>query len=135
MEFFGPVVREDDEPVFHARWEARTFGLMSVAGATGLSPNFEAMRDAMRRLPRDVYLAGYYRRWLGGVENVLVDQGHLAPGELDARVQRGDAAASSRAGAAGHRRPRGAPAQEPAPRAIRPPWPRSCSRSGSAPCA
>jgi len=93
-EFFGPVVPEDDERVFHERWEARTFGLMTVAGATGLSPNFEAMRDAMRRLPRNVYLAGYYRRWLGGVENILVDQGHLEPGELDARVQRGGGAAA-----------------------------------------
>ena len=60
-EFFGPIVREDDEPVFHARWEARVFGLMNVASATRLSPNFEAMRDAMRRPPHDVYLASSSR--------------------------------------------------------------------------
>jgi nitrile hydratase len=94
-EFFGTVVREDDEPVFHARWEARVFGVMTVAGATGLSPNFEAMRDAMRRLPRDVYLASYYRRWLGGVELVLVDQGHLARGEVDARMDGGGVVSSN----------------------------------------
>jgi nitrile hydratase len=90
-EFFGPVVREEDEPVFHAPWEARVFGLMTTASGTGLSPNFEAVRAAMARLPRDVYLAGYYRRWLGGVENVLVDQGHLAAGEVDAWMEAGAA--------------------------------------------
>ena len=40
----------------------------------------------MSRLPRDVYLSSYYRRWLGGIENVLVDQGWLGPGELDDRA-------------------------------------------------
>ena len=50
-----------------------------VVGATGLSRNFEAFRYAMGRLPRDVYLAGYYRRWLGGLENVLVDRATSLP--------------------------------------------------------
>lgn len=85
-EFFGPVVPETDEPVFHDRWEARTFGVMAVTGATGTTPNFEAIRAAMSRLPRDVYLSSYYRRWLGGIETVLVDQGWLGPGELDDRI-------------------------------------------------
>lgn len=25
--FYGPIAREIDEPVFHERWEARTFGM------------------------------------------------------------------------------------------------------------
>ena len=30
---FGTVVRETDEPVFHARWESRVFGLNLVGDA------------------------------------------------------------------------------------------------------
>ena len=26
-EFFGPVIKEPDEPVFHERWEGRVFGI------------------------------------------------------------------------------------------------------------
>ena len=26
-EFFGPVIQEPDEPVFHERWEGRVFGI------------------------------------------------------------------------------------------------------------
>ncbi len=29
---FGAVVRETNEPVFHARWESRVFGLNRVGG-------------------------------------------------------------------------------------------------------
>ena len=32
---FGPVIAEEDEPVFHARWEARALALTLAAGAGG----------------------------------------------------------------------------------------------------
>jgi nitrile hydratase len=85
-EYFGPVVREPDEPVFHARWEGRVFGIAPFVAAL-FGGNVEAFRYAMERLPREVYMSSYYRRWLGGFEDQLVGAGYLAPGELDARVQ------------------------------------------------
>lgn len=85
-EFFGPIVREADEPVFHSRWEARVFGMSPFVQAV-VGRNIDAARYAMERLPRDEYLAGYYRRWLGGFETQLLESGYLAPGELDARVE------------------------------------------------
>ncbi|MGA9526264.1 MAG: hypothetical protein WBV82_32690, partial [Myxococcaceae bacterium] len=83
--WFGPIPVEADEPVFHHRWEARVFAtlLMSIA-MHGISD--EAFRWAEERLPEARYLAGYYQRWLAALERLLVDNGVLAPGELDAHL-------------------------------------------------
>lgn len=84
-EFFGPVVKEADEPVFHERWEGRVFGMLfSVQPVLGR--NIDAFRFAMERLPRAVYLSGYYQRWLAGLELRLVEAGYLGPDEVDARI-------------------------------------------------
>jgi nitrile hydratase subunit beta len=84
-ELFGPVVREEHEPVFHERWEARVFGVMvNVTAVTGLGT--EVARYGMNRLPPEVYLASYYQRWLGGFETVLTERGYLGAGEVDARM-------------------------------------------------
>jgi nitrile hydratase subunit beta len=96
-EFFGPVRREDDEPVFHDRWEARVFGVAFTA-MPGIGVSTEAARHAMNRLPPDIYLSSYYRRWLGGLETGLVERGYLGPDEVDARIE-------GRRAAPGRRRP------------------------------
>jgi nitrile hydratase len=84
--FFGPIAREADEPVFHERWEARTFGLAMAAGGI-LGANLDAMRDAIERLDPEVYLRNYYVRWLRALERQLEARGFLAQGELDARLR------------------------------------------------
>jgi nitrile hydratase beta subunit len=84
-EFFGPVIREADEPVFHERWEGRVFGI-SFFLTLLISRNLDTFRFAIQKLPRDVYLSSYYRRWLGAFEDVLEQAGYLAPGEVDARI-------------------------------------------------
>ena len=84
-EWFGPVLVEADEPVFHHPWEARVCSslLMTIA-ALGVTE--EGFRWAEERLPREQYLAGYYQRWLGALELLVVEHGVLAPGELDAHL-------------------------------------------------
>jgi nitrile hydratase subunit beta len=84
--FFGPIDREADEPVFHERWEARTFGLAMAAGGI-LGANLDAMRDAIERLDPAVYLRGYYVRWLHALERQLEARGFLGEGELEARLR------------------------------------------------
>ncbi|MFZ0831603.1 MAG: nitrile hydratase subunit beta [Mycobacterium sp.] len=84
-EFFGPVAREADEPVFHEPWEGRAFGL-SFALMPLLGRNVDAFRFAQERLPRDVYLSSYYRRWLAGLESRLTESGFLGPDEVAARL-------------------------------------------------
>jgi nitrile hydratase beta subunit len=84
-EFFGPIVREQDEPVFHQPWEGRVFGIAFFLLPL-LGRNLDIGRFAMQKLPRDVYLSSYYQRWLGAFENLLVEAEYLAPGEVDARI-------------------------------------------------
>ena len=80
---FGRIEMESDEPVFHARWEARVFGLNLLALA-----NIDASRHAVERIDPGSYLAlPYYGRWLRGLETLLLEQGLLGEGEIEARMQ------------------------------------------------
>jgi nitrile hydratase len=85
-EYFGPIVREANEPVFHARWEGRVFGISPFVFAL-FGANTDATRFAMEQLPREVYMSSYYQRWLGAFEGMLVRAGYLGPAEVDARVE------------------------------------------------
>jgi nitrile hydratase len=91
--FYGPIDREIGEPVFHERWEARTFGMTIALGAI-LGQNFDAFRDAIERLEPDVYLRGYYVRWLGALERRMEARGFIAPGALDVRLSGREPAAT-----------------------------------------
>jgi nitrile hydratase len=94
MHGFGPVLVEADEPVFHARWEARVFG-MSAMVMRRLLGNIDARRHGLERLDPVTYLAnGYYGRWLARLERELVASGVLGRGELDARAAGGAAPAA-----------------------------------------
>jgi len=95
-EFFGPVAHSPSEPAFHEPWEARVFGMTVFVALSLFPPNIDAARFAMERLPRETYLSSYYRRWLGGLETKLLDDGYLEPGEIDARVQGTNPAPASR---------------------------------------
>jgi nitrile hydratase beta subunit len=82
MHGFGPIEREADEPVFHFRWEARTFALRQACGALG-KWNIDMARHANERMPPEEYLpATYYERWLSGLRRLLVENGVLTPAEL-----------------------------------------------------
>jgi nitrile hydratase len=96
-EFYGPIVREENEPVFHSRAEGRVFGISGFVLSL-FGRNLDAFRHAMEQLPRETYMAGYYRRWLGGLERMLVRAGYLGPEEVDGRIE-------GRSARPGHRRP------------------------------
>ena len=82
MQGFGPVVAERDDPVFHAPWEGRVFGMVSFVVGRGLASTDE-FRHAVERLPPAVYLtAGYYGRWLGALERLMVEKGIVASRDL-----------------------------------------------------
>jgi nitrile hydratase subunit beta len=88
MHGFGTVPSIDpDEPVFVERWEAKTFALALLANRVA-GANLHAFRHAIERVPPQEYLAGYYERWLGSAENLLLDSGILAEGAIDARARK-----------------------------------------------
>ena len=88
MHNFGSVAAEPNEPVFHAPWEARAFGLWLVSyGAMGFVE--DESRNAIEHTAPDLYLAyRYYERVLDGLERLGVEKGVFAEAEL-AQVQKG----------------------------------------------
>jgi nitrile hydratase beta subunit len=87
MHGFGPVPIERDEPVFHAEWERRVFGMSLVLGRK-MRSNGPQLRSAIEVLPPDIYLrVSYYEKWLRSKENIVVDAGLIDRAELDARAR------------------------------------------------
>src|SRR5207248_182745 len=64
MHGFGPVEREENEPLFHAPWEAHVRALMTLSYGRGYF-TIDAMRHGIERMAPAEYLrASYFERWL-----------------------------------------------------------------------
>jgi nitrile hydratase len=84
MDGFGKVEVEPNEPVFHADWEARTMALVRAMGAAGAF-NIDTSRFYREALPPHVYLSSsYYKKWLLGLQDLLVAKGYVGRDEVDA---------------------------------------------------
>lgn len=97
---FGRVERAAEEPVFHARWEAKVFAMLRAASAAGVVRNSDQFRHAIERIDPVAYLThGYYGRWLGGIETLLREAGVVDAAALEARLAElgGDPAAPAAA--------------------------------------
>ena len=86
MHGFGPVVREKNEPVFHADWERRTFGVVNLAmGAAQI--HVDEIRHAIEKMPPAEYLTSpYYEHWIFGLEALLEEKGLVTRAELEKRI-------------------------------------------------
>lgn len=72
---------------FAARWEAAVFAMMRCLGGTGVMKNTDQFRHAVERVdPKAYFEHGYYGRWLGGLETLLVEAHELDQTVLDQRV-------------------------------------------------
>jgi nitrile hydratase beta subunit len=84
MDGFGTVEPEPNEPMFHTKWEARVLAMVRAMGAAGAF-NIDASRFYREALPPVVYLgSSYYRKWLLGLEDLLVGRGYIAADEIAA---------------------------------------------------
>jgi nitrile hydratase beta subunit len=80
---FGPVEVEREEPVFHAEWERRAFGITGTFMASGAA-NTSEFRHAIERMDPDWYLdSTYYEHWLTGLATLLVEKGVVSPEDLE----------------------------------------------------
>jgi len=85
----GEVVVEKDEPAFHSRWEAAVFAMEAAGIAAGVWTNVDRFRHAIERIDPIAYAThGYYGRWLGGIENLLVEAGVVTRESIDARMEK-----------------------------------------------
>lgn len=79
---FGPVVQEENEPNFHAEWEARVLGITVALGACGLW-NIDQSRFARESMqPADYMKSSYYQIWLYGITNLLKEHNMINETEL-----------------------------------------------------
>jgi len=98
MHGFGPINPEPEaaEPVFHADWEKRLFGLNLAAGFLG-QWNIDKSRYARERQhPIDYLRHTYYENWLAGLEKLLVEAELLSLEELQTGKAAGPADESIR---------------------------------------
>src|ERR1051326_103832 len=83
MHGFGPVVQEENEPVFHHDWEGRVFA-MQVATPV---PIPGGSRNNIEQMAPAAYLStSYYEKWLHSRIKGLIDAGVLTAAELEARI-------------------------------------------------
>jgi nitrile hydratase beta subunit len=84
MHGLGPINPEPQahEPIFHADWEKRVFGLTLAAGFLG-KWNIDMSRHARERQhPLDYLRHTYYENWLAGLEKLLIETGLISSEEL-----------------------------------------------------
>jgi nitrile hydratase subunit beta len=83
MQDFGPVEREQNEPVFQAPWEGRVFAINQAAGAWR-KWSVDAWRHKIESLPPADYLRmSYYEKWCAAVGELLADSGLVARAEIE----------------------------------------------------
>ena len=81
MTCFGPIAREENEPIFHAPWERRMFA-MGMLGLGGIG-TLDEYRHAIERMDPAHYLESpYYEHWLAALETLAVEHGLLTKEEL-----------------------------------------------------
>ncbi len=83
----GPVVVEENEPVWHAEWEKAAFALFATHFRAGYF-NVDMFRHGMEQIPpADYLLSTYYEHWLHSVTHHAARAGALDLGELDRRTR------------------------------------------------
>ena len=83
MDNFGPVVREPNEPVFHADWESAVAAHTYAMGVAGYFIVDESRRAVEWMAPADYLTSSYYEKWLYALETLLLEKDVLTKEELD----------------------------------------------------
>jgi nitrile hydratase len=85
MDGFGPVLPEQNEPLFHEAWERRAFALTLAMARPG-AWNIDMSRFAREnRTPVDYLSKSYYQLWLAGLEVLMAERGLVTADEIAAR--------------------------------------------------
>ena len=83
MHGFGPIVREENEPLFHHPWESR---VLAISVATPV-PIPGGSRNNIENMDPAYYLSSsYYEKWLYSRIKGLIDAGVLTPEEMKTRM-------------------------------------------------
>lgn len=87
MHGFGAIQREQNEPVFHAEWESRIYGIVTTIREEHDVYAPHGSRHYIENIPPALYLASsYYERWMLALEAALLQKGLLNREELEAKT-------------------------------------------------
>jgi nitrile hydratase len=87
MHGFGPVVREENEPVFHDEWEKGVFAANIALIVQGVMGPVDPYRHAVERMGNVRYLStSYYEHWLAAMRILLAEHGLVSEEEMAARI-------------------------------------------------
>ncbi len=83
----GPVVTEENEPVFRAEWEKAAFAMFSQCFRAGFF-GVDSFRHGIELMdPAEYLLSNYYEHWVHTVEHYGEQKGTLDLAELEKRTQ------------------------------------------------
>ena len=83
MHGMGPIQHEKNEPVFHATWEARAYGITRAMGGWRLW-NLDASRFQRETIaPVDYFRLTYYERWIAGLVELMVKNNLVTRTEIE----------------------------------------------------
>ena len=83
MHGMGAIKEDKHEPVFHAAWEGRAYGITRAMGGWRLW-NLDATRFQRELIaPVDYFRLGYYERWIAGLEELMLRNNLVTPAELE----------------------------------------------------
>jgi nitrile hydratase len=91
MHGMGPIEYEKDEPVFHARWEARVYAMNRAMGAWRKWTLDQSRHGIEQLAPADYLRMSYYEKWFVRLINNMIKTGLVSQEE----VQTGRAAPGS----------------------------------------
>jgi nitrile hydratase subunit beta len=83
MHGMGPIHHEQNEPVFHAPWEGRSFAL-NLAASAWKKWNIDARRHQIELIPPAEYLRmSYYEKWTERLVELLVRRSLVTREEIE----------------------------------------------------
>lgn len=84
---FGPIATAADPVPLPERWQGFVFALINQLLRSGIAANVDHFRHSVERIHPANYLSdGYYGRWLGGAETLLVESSVLTRVEVETRL-------------------------------------------------
>ena len=79
----GPIAIEKDEPLFHADWEKRAFGMTIALGACG-QWNIDTSRYTRENMhPADYMLTPYYKIWIDAAVRMMKQRSMISETEIE----------------------------------------------------
>jgi nitrile hydratase len=95
MHGMGPIHHEQNEPVFHARWEGRVFAL-DLAIDSRDKWTGDAERHQIEVIPPAEYLRmSYYEKWHSGLVELMVKSGLVTRAEIESGKAMGGSSRAS----------------------------------------